>query len=492
MARLMESKRFAEAVEASDRALAFAPGNIIAARLGIHARLFACDWSRRAEDKRRITEGLRAGQNIIGPFQHRAISDSEAENLLLAQLWAKAVPAPANPLWRGETYRHDKIRVAYISTDFRDHVVSHVIAGCFEHHDKTRFETTAISCGPDDGSKIRRRLEAAFDHFIDVQAKSDLEIAMIMREREIDIAVDLMGYSRRSSVLAYRPAPLQVNYLGYPGTMAAPFMDYIIADPVLIPDENQIHYSEHVVYLPHSYMPHDRNRQIAEKTPSRVEAGLPESGFVFAGYSETHKIGPEMFDIWMRLLRTAEGSVLWLRSANSEAMNNLRREANARGVTPERLVFASRLPRAEDHLARLRLAGLFLDTVPYNAHTTASDALWAGLPVLTCPGNTFPSRVAASLLHAIGIPELVTSSLAEYEDIARILAYDPGRLAAIKAKLMRNRDTEPLFDTVRFTRDLEIAYSAMWGRQQAGLPPATIAVDSCRMVDNRRTAESDE
>jgi predicted O-linked N-acetylglucosamine transferase (SPINDLY family) len=327
---------------------------------------------------------------------------------------------------------------------------------------------------------MRRRIEAAFDRFIDVQSMSDAAVARMLRELEIDILVDLNGFTgeMRGGILARRAVPVQVNYLGYPGTMGVPFIDYIIADHVVIPRENRIHYSEQVVYLPHAYLPNDRKRPITENTPSRIEVELPETGFVFACLNHSYKIGPEMFDVWMRLLRDIEGSVLWLRTTNAAAMSNLRREAEARGVAPERLVFAPAVSRTEDHLARLRAADLFLDTQPYNAHATACDALWAGLPVLTCPGNTFPARVAASLLHAVGLPELVTASLAEYEELARTLAQDPKRLAAIKAKLMRNRDTEPLFDTARFTRYLESAYTTMWERQQANLPPESFVVAS--------------
>jgi protein O-GlcNAc transferase len=307
---------------------------------------------------------------------------------------------------------------------------------------------------------------------------SDAEVAALLRELEVDIAVDLNGYigEPRTGILARGVAPVQVNYFGYPGTMGAPFIDYVIADRMVIPPELRVHYSEHVVYLPHSYLPNDRKRPIAENTPSRSVAGLPEAGFIFACHNAAHKIGPEMFNIWMRLLRTIEGSVLWLSSLNPSAIGNLRREAKAQNIAPGRLIFAPRLPRAEDHLARLRLADLSLDTLPYNAHATACDALWAGLPVLTCRGKTFPGLVATSLLHAIGLPELVTASLAEYEQLALALARDPERLASIKGKLMRNRDTKPLFDTERLTRDLESAYTTMWERQQAGLAPASFAV----------------
>ena len=476
----MNSNRFAEAVEASDRALELDPANTGAVRVGITSRLQACDWHRREQDKQQITEGVAAGRVMISPFFHRNISDSEAESLVLARLAAKEFPPSAKPSWQGETYRHDKIRVAYLSTDFRDHVVSDVMAGCFDHHDKMRFETTAISLGPDDGSDMRRRIEVAVDRFIDAQARSDAKIAATLRELEIDIAIDLNGYSgrNRTGILAHRPAPIQVNYLGYPGTTGAPFFDYIIADHTVISREHQTDYTEKVVYLPQAYLPYAGNHRIAQKTPSRSEAGLPETGFIFACHNASSKLGPEMFDVWMRLLQTVEGSVLWLKSLNPAAIRNLWHEARARGIAPERLVFSPRLPYTADHLARLRLADLFLDTLPYNAHATAWDALGVGVPVLTCLGNTFPGRVAASLLHTVGLPELVTTSLSEYEQLALALARDPRRLEAIKAKLVCIRDTETLFDTACFMRNLESAYETMWEQAQRGKPPESFSVGS--------------
>jgi len=258
--------------------------------------------------------------------------------------------------------------------------------------------------------------------------------------------------------------------------MATPFIDYIIADRTIIPDENCAYYTEQVAHLPHTYMPTDRTRPIAANTPSRTKAGLPPSGFVFACHNHEHKIGPEIFAIWMRLLQEIDGSVLWLKSLNPLAVSNLRREARARGVAPDRLIFSPHLQRAEDHLARLGLADLFLDTLPYNAHATACDALWVGLPVVTCLGKSFAGRVGASLLRAISLPELIAESLSDYETLALTLARDPERLAGVRAKLLRNRDTEPLFDTARFTRNLERAYTIMWERQQAGLPPKGFVV----------------
>ena len=476
-------KQLGPAIEACDRALQIDPDHSAAMRAGIHARLHACDWTRRDEDKRRITAGLADGVRIVNVLDHRALCESESESLKAARLWIKEeFPASIAPLWRGERYSHDKLRIAYISTDFRDHAVAFLIAGCFEHHDKSRFETTAISLQAGDGSETRRRIETAFDRFIDVTQMSDAQAGAMLREQEIDIAIDLNGYTgnARTGILAHRPAPVQVNYLGYPGTTGAPFMDYIIADRIVIPEENRVHYSEQVVYLPHAYQANDRKRRIAEHTPTRAEAGLPDTGFVFACFNHTHKIGPEMFGIWARLLQRIEGSVLWLFEDNALAAANLRHQEAARGIAPQRLIFAPRVMPPE-HLARIQLADLFLDTLPYNAHTTASDAFWMVLPLVTCPGKTFPARVAASLLHAIGLPELVTHSLEEYEALASALARDPARLAAIRAKLLRNRDTEPMFDTARFTRDLESAYTTMWKRQQAGLAPESFAVpaDAC-------------
>ena len=477
-ARLFRSRRYAQAIDASDRAIALDPDDVAGARVGIQARLRACDWRRREADEHRVSEEVRAGRLIITPFYHRALSNSEAESLALARLSTRGL-RPTEALWRGERYAHDKIRIAYSSTDFRDHELSDAMVGCFEHHDKSRFQTTAISLGPDDGSMMRRQITAAFDRFIDVQAFNDLEVAKLLRKQEIDIVVDLNGNSGdcRTGIFAHRPAPVQVSFLGCPGTMGLPFIDYIIADPVVIPDRHRVHYMEQVVYMPHTYMPNGRTRQILPKAPSRTDARLSTTGFVFACHNSEYKITPEIFDIWMRLLKTAADSVLWLKSPNPSALVNLRREANARGVASQRLVFAPRVPQATDHLARLQLADLFLDTLPYNADASACDALWAGVPVVTCLGDTFPGRAAAGLLHAIGLPELVTASLAEYENLATALALDPDRLARIKAKLMRKRYTEPLFDTARFTRDLESAYTLMWKRQQDGLPAASFAVD---------------
>jgi predicted O-linked N-acetylglucosamine transferase (SPINDLY family) len=325
---------------------------------------------------------------------------------------------------------------------------------------------------------MRRRLEAAFEHFADLSCSSDDEIAIFVRNAEIDILVNLNGYFGldRTGVFALRPAPVQVNYLGFPGTMGAGYMDYVIADRFTIPQSAHAHYVEKIAHLPECYQPNDRKKPASLRPQTRAECGLPKTGFIFCCFNNNHKLTPAFFDIWMRLLQAVNGSVLWLFAGNDGIERNLRREAAARGVARERLVFAPPLPLAE-HLARVGLADLFLDTLPHNAHTTASDALWCGVPVVTCRGETFAGRVAASLLNAVGLPELIVDNLDSYEELALELAGDSKLLAAIKAKLSRNRKTAPLFDTPRYARNLERAYQRMWERAKRGLAPQSFAVE---------------
>lgn len=380
-------------------------------------------------------------------------------------------PVAAKPLWAGERYSHDRIRIAYLSADFHLHATAHLMAELFERHDRERFEVSAWSFGPETGDAMRDRLRRAFEHFNDVRDVSDEGVASRLRAAEIDIAVDLKGYSKgcRPAIFARRVAPVQVNYLVYPGTTGAEYMDYIIGDAEVIPEEHEAYFSEQVVRLPDSYQVNDTKRVIAEHVPSRAAAGLPESGFVFCCFNNSYKITPEVFDVWMRLLQQVEGSVLWLLQDNTVASRNLKLEASARGVDPKRLVFAPRRP-PPDHLARHRLADLFLDTLPCNAHTTASDALWAGLPVLTCRGHFFVGRVAASLMRAIGLPELIVDDLAGYEAVALRLAQRPGELAALKSRLAKNRMTHPLFDIDRYRLHLESAYATMMEHHRQGMP----------------------
>jgi predicted O-linked N-acetylglucosamine transferase (SPINDLY family) len=476
---LLDLGRYQEAADTYEKVLASRPDlEYVSGNLAC-ARMYCCDWRGRKEGVGCLVSAIRAGKRDVVPFAALGITDSPQDLLMCSRIWVRdKCPASAAPVWKGEHYRHDRIRLAYLSADFRVHPSSFLLAGMFEHHDRSRFETMALSFGDDDQSEIRSRLKTAFEHFIDVCNRGDLDIARLMRELEVDIAVDLTGHTQysRTGIFALRPAPIQVNYLGYPGTMGAEYIDYIIADEFVIPRDHQVHYSEKVAYLPDCYQVNDSMRRIAEHTPTRAEVGLPERGFVFCSFNNSYKITPAVFDVWMRLLREVEGSVLWLLEANAAVARNLRREAADRGIAPERLVFAPRI-KVADHLARHRLADLFLDTLPFNAHTTASDALWAGLPVLTCLGTTFAGRVAASLLNAIGLPELITHSLEEYERRALELATNPKLLADIKSKLARNRNTYPLFNTDRFRRHIEAAYTTMWERYQRGKPPESFAVE---------------
>jgi predicted O-linked N-acetylglucosamine transferase (SPINDLY family) len=472
---LLRLRRYQEAVASYEQALAARPrldtwyGNYAFAQRQV------CDWTGEDEIAATIAVETELGHCVTSPFQSLSSVGDPALQRKMAEIFvrtrnpARDVPVPRHG-------PHDKIRIGYFSADFREHAMMSLMIGLFEAHDRSRFELTAFSFGPDVDSPMRQQVTAAFDRFIDVGTRQNHEIAGLARELEIDIAVDLIGFTRqaRTGIFSFRAAPIQVNYLGYPGTMGAEYIDYIVADPVVIPAGAQRHFTERVVWLPDSYQVNDRNRQIAPMVFNRTELGLPESGFVFCCFNAPYKITPPVFDSWMRILAAVPGSVLWLFEDNPVAPVNLRKEAAARGIDPGRLIFAARVPPS-DHLARLSMADLFLDTRPYNAHTTASDALWAGLPVLTSPGGTFASRVAASLLTAIGLPDLITTTMEAYETTAIALATQPGRPNEIKTKLAAHRLTTPLFDTERYTRNLEAAFAAMVARHQAGLPPEDLA-----------------
>ncbi len=476
----IEFKRFADAFDAYDRALNLDPGlaTNFAAGHRLFAKLSICDWNELEADETYLLSMLRGGKTVSYPFPTLSMPSTPSDQLLCAKFAIADLP-PARPVWNGEVYAHDRIRVAYLSSDLREHAVAYLTAGLFEQHDKSRFETTAISFDAGGDSEIGRRVKASFDRFIDVPSQSDQDIAELIRRLEIDIVVDLNGFTRNSrlGVFARRPAPVQVNYLGYAGTMGADFYDYIVADATVIPEEHFEHYSEKVVWLPGTFMANDDKRATAARVPSRAELQLPEHGFVFCSFNQAYKIEPTMFDVWMRLLKAVDGSVLWLKDNDPTASGNLRREAERRGVAADRLIFAPSVSDVAAHWARQQRADLFLDTLHYNAHTTASDALWAGVPVLTCIGSTFAGRVAASLVHAVGLSELVTGSLADYEALALELAREPALLNSIKARLAGNRTSFPFFDTARFTRHIEAAYTAMWQRQQRGEPPQSFVID---------------
>jgi predicted O-linked N-acetylglucosamine transferase (SPINDLY family) len=473
--------RMDEALANYDRALALKPDYPYLLGTWLYGKMHCCDWEGLDSAWARVNRAIEQDRKAAAPFAILAIPSSPAQQQRCAQICIRdRFPRHPTPLWHGERYAHDRIRIGYFSSDFSDHPVSHLIAQLIEGHDRSRFEVTGFSFGTPSQDLWRRRLEKAFDRFLDVHALSDRDIATQAREREIDIAVDLNGFTKgaRTGIFAMRPAPVHVNYLGYPGTLGADYMDYLIADATVIPPEQRQYYSEKIVQLPHTFQVNNTTREISDKPFSRAELGLPDGAFVFCCFNHNYKITPDAFDIWMRLLRSVTGGVLWLSGGNTAAVRNLRLEAEKRGIAPRRLVFAPRMESLAEHLARYRRADLFLDTFYYNAHTTASDALWAGLPVLTRQGDTFASRVAASLLKAVGLPELITHGPAEYENLALELATSPERLAVLREKLAVNRTTLPLFDTVRFTRDIEKAYLTMHERYQAGLAPDHIEVDS--------------
>ena len=475
---LLRAGRFEEAAADFARVLDAEPDRDYTPGFLLHARLHGCDWQGCDRQRAAIVAALGRGKRSAAPFTILGVVESPDDQRSCAELWAadKCPPAPAL-LRRDERQPHERIRVAYLSADFREHAVSYLLAGLFERHDRGRFDVTAISFGPPGQGSMRTRLERGFEHFLDLRGRSDRDIAALLRERETDIAIDLMGFTAdsRPAILAERPAPIQVNYLGYPATLGTAFHDYIIADRFVIPEVQAGRYSERVVWLPDTYQANDAARPVPGPAPSRADVGLPADGFVFCSFNSNHKFTPAVFDVWMRLLGAVDGSVLWLLAASATVERNLRREAAARGVAAERLVFAPRVEYGQ-YLARYGAADLFLDTTPFNAGTTASDALWAGLPVLTCAGEAFPARMAGSLLRAIGLPELVTGSMREYEALALRLAQDGAALGQLRARLVDNRTTHALFDTDRFRRHIEAAYSAMWQRHLSGGAPESFAV----------------
>jgi protein O-GlcNAc transferase len=477
---LLAIGRYEDAVASFNRVLALKPDFPQAQLLyapRLLSKLRVCDWIDLNTEIAQLLRMIREQRTISVPFATLMIHATAAEQLQCARRYMQDQSA-FPPVWRGEMYSHDRIRVAYLSADFREHATAYLTAGLFEEHDKSRFEITAVSFGQNDYSPMRHRLEAAFEHFTDVQGKSDQDIAGLIRRREIDIVVDLMGFSmdNRLNVLARRPAPIQLNYLGYPGTLGGGYVDYIFADSTVIPEDQGMFYAEQVVRLPGTYQINDNKRHVTPTTPTRHECGLSERAFVFCCFNNTQKLNPQMFDIWMRILRAKEDSVLWLLEGSPVASANLRAAATERGVSPQRLIFAPKVNVA-DHLARQRQADLFLDTLPCNAHTTASDALWVGLPVLTCLGTTFAGRVAGSLIKAMGLDELIAPAFHEYEALALKLAQDQAYLAAIKEKLARDRETSVLFDTKRATRHIESAYLTMVDILRRGDSPRSFTVE---------------
>ena len=462
---LLESGKPQEALECYEQALVADPDHPHALSGLANAAMTVGDWARTSKLAGVLKADVLAGKSVIQPFVLMGYWDDNELHLRCSQNYVRQTgPGPLPALWKGEKYSHDKIRIAYLSADFHQHVTAALTVEMFEKHDHNRFETYAVSFGPEDGSAMRQRLIGAFDRFHDARLQTDREVANLLKQWEIDIAVDLGGHTSgaRPWVLAHRPAPVQVKYMGYPGTSGSNFIDAIIADRMVVPPDQDQFFSEKIAALPDTLWVTDTQCEVLS-APSRAEAGLPEHGFVFCCFNHNWKITAPLFDIWMRLLDQVDGSVLWLLQGNETIRANLKREAQARGIDPERVIFAGRTT-PELHLARQQLADLFLDTLPYNAHTTASDALWAGLPVVTTPGNSFPARVAASILQVADVPELIADDLAAYEVLALKLATDAKALADIRSKLAQNRATCALFDTTRFTRNLEAAYAQLLAR----------------------------
>jgi len=475
---LLALKNYQAALQSYELALRFKPGYEYLPGVRIYMKRFLCDWEGIEDECRQLEAAVVRGERVAMPFQMLAISASPAIQRQAAEIYARdKAPARSIATVTSRRPKRDRIRIGYFSADFYKHVTSYLMAELFERHDRSRFEILGFSFGPDTVDEMTQRISTAMDRFLDVRSMPDREVAELSRKLEVDIAVDLNGFTTNSrpGIFAERPAPIQIDFLGYPGTMGAEYMDYLIADHTLIPQASQCHYSEKIVYLPDSYQVNDSRRAVSPLPCARIEEGLPETAFVYCCFNNSYKISPEIFDIWMRILGRVEGSVLWLLQDNPWAVENLRKQAARRGIEPQRLVFASRVP-VDRHLARQRLADLVLDTLPYNAHTTASDALWVGLPVLTRTGETFASRVAASLLRAVGLPELITATESEYEELAVALAHNPQRLQALRLHLQQNHLTAPLFDCQTYTRHLESAYTAVYDRHHAGLPPDHIHI----------------
>ena len=477
---LKELKRFDEAIIHYDKALSlnpyidWVPGDLL------HTKMKICSWSGLAESLEDISKKVTANEKVIFPFPLLALNDDALLHKKCSTIYAQD-RHPENfalgPIPKAA--KKGKIRIAYFSPDFRDHPVSLLASELFEIHDRSRFEVFAFSLqkAPID-DELNIRLRKGFDRFIDVDNMSDLKIAQLARELEVDIAIDLAGPTQysRTGIFSYRAAPIQLNWLGYPGTFGADFIDYIMADKTIIPEQYQQFYTEKVVTLPDTYMVDDSKRVSSSRVFTREECGLQENAFVFCCFNNDYKFIPKVLDGWSRILLAAKNSVLWISENNERFRDNITIEFDKRGISSNRIIFAQRVALIADHLSRYAVADLFLDTYPYNAHTSALDSLKAGIPVLTLKGQSFSSRVAASLLNAIGLPELIMSTQEEYEALAIDFALNPNKLIDIKNKLANNRLTAPLFDTPLFTKNIEAAYTQIYERHHADLEPDHIVI----------------
>jgi predicted O-linked N-acetylglucosamine transferase (SPINDLY family) len=476
---LKDLKQLDEAAASYESAIAFNPD--LAFILGdiYFIKMHLCIWDDLPSHLNELTTKINNNIKVLNPFPMLALIDDPEIQRKTAEIYTNEFFPQSYTLPKISRYpKHSKIRIGYFSADFRNHAVSYLTAELYEMHDRNQFEIYAFSFGSDTKDEMNLRIKAGVDYFHDVRTMSDIDVAMLSRSVKLDIAVDLGGFTQncRTNIFAEGSAPVQVSFLGYPGTMAADYMDYLIADRTLIPKEKQHHYSEKIVYMPNSYQVNVSKISVSETSLLRHELGLPDIGFVFCCFNNNYKITPSTFSGWMRILKAVKGSVLWLFENSNSAAKNLKKEAMKFGINEDRLVFATHMP-AEEHLNRIKQADLFIDTLPYNAHTTTSDALRMGVPVLTCIGNSFASRVAASLLNAVNLPELITTTQEQYESLAIQLATHPEKLIIIKDKLVNNLPTAKLYDTPLFTRHLESAYLTMYDRCQNGLEPDHIYVE---------------
>ena len=476
---LIALSRFEDALPILASLRASTPGTDYLAGIHFHVQLQCCDWSDYSSSAAAISDGVRRRMRVDTPHTFIAHSDSPALQRICAETYAADRCLPdAPPVARKPVRADPKLRVAYLSADFREHAVGQLMVRVFEAHDRKRFETYAFSSAPNDASELQRRLVRSFDYFIDIKSSSDQAVAARMAELGIHVAVDLGGYSSggRTRVLSFRPAPIQMSFLGYPGTLGNAFIDYLIADSIVVPPEQREHYTEQLIYMPDTFLPTEAMAADAP-LPTRAAAGLPQVGTVFCCFHAAHKISPMLFEVWMRVLKSVPDSVLWLRESSELARRNLRAEAVRHGVDSGRLVFAASTPTRGQHYARFSLADVFLDTSPYNAHTSAAEALGLAVPVVTLKGSTFAGRVAASLLNACGMGELTVDSLREYERLAIELARDAGKLAHLKERLRHARSQAALFDPVRYCRHFETALGNAWSRHERGEPAASFNVE---------------
>jgi protein O-GlcNAc transferase len=477
---LVELRDNEAAVQSYTDALSIDPAIPYLAGTLLHVNMQQCQWADHDTRLEALLCDLGAGRPVCLPFPLLSLTDDVVLHKRVAQAWIESAHKRARAAWvPKERPASGKLKIGYFSGDFCNHPVAYLTAGLFETHDRSRFEIFAFSFGPDVQDEMRIRLEKTFDHFLDVKDCTDSQLIARARECDLDIAVDLTGLTKgcRPGVFLARIAPIQMSYLGYPGTTGIPEMDYVLVDKTIAEPVDTEHYTEKLIRLPHSYQANDPSRKPSDRVFSREELDLPAKGFVFCCFNNNYKINPVMFDCWMQILQSVPGSVLWLREATAQTAQNLRRAAQERGVDGARLVFATRIDSMGDHLARQRVADLFIDALPYNAHTTASDALWAGVPVLTCKGRSYAGRVGASLLSALDLRELIVGDLEAYVQVAIALAKDPARLAALRAKLQQHLLSGPLFDIKRFTRNVEQAFQKVIEREAASLPPDHIEIN---------------